>query len=162
MAKEKSDNEGLFEEMLKDMKQESEEFSDVSIKEEPVSVEDFDGESCVNGVGDFHAVYLKMYQCEKCEYTTGEELLLKMHSETHISPDEKVYKCKNCSYTSTRRSNYNDHLLTHTGTRPFKCDKCDYSATRKDRLRCHLLTHSGEKPFKCDKCDYSSTRKVQT
>ena len=54
-----------------------------------------------------------------------------------------TYECE-CGAQFYIKSNYNAHMLKHSGECPFSCDKCEYEAKQKilldkHRLRCHNI-----------------------
>ncbi|XP_064093047.1 longitudinals lacking protein, isoforms H/M/V-like isoform X8 [Macrobrachium nipponense] len=72
----------------------------------------------------------------------------------------KVHQCPMCSYFSSTKTNFNNHLRTHTGERPFKCTYCPFRASQKGSLQTHVRTHTGEKPYACEQCSYRSTQMI--
>ncbi|XP_072040132.1 LOW QUALITY PROTEIN: transcription factor IIIA-like [Amphiura filiformis] len=56
-----------------------------------------------------------------------------------------------CSAEFKKNWQLQEHLVKHTGQRPFKCDVdgCDKAFTRKPHLQRHQQTHSGHKGFVC-------------
>lgn len=66
----------------------------------------------------------------------------------------KNYKCnfENCDKMFPKRSNFVDHLRTHTGERPYKCssETCGKSFTQIGNLKKHLTLHYGFKAYTCD------------
>ncbi|CAF95422.1 unnamed protein product, partial [Tetraodon nigroviridis] len=100
--------------------------------------------------GDDHRVF----QVTLCPYTTVSQYHWRKHLRNHFP--SKLHTCSQCSYFSDRKSNYIQHIRTHTGdcVRPFQCLYCDYSSSQKTHLTRHMRTHSGERPFKCESCNY--------
>ena len=73
---------------------------------------------------------------------------------------KKLYECTLCKLKTTRAQNFNRHMRTHSGARPFQCHLCDYSASQRGTLVAHIRTHTKEKPFKCKQCDYIGSQKT--
>ena len=50
-----------------------------------------------------------------------------------------------------------NHVKTHTGTKPHQCKFCDSTFTTSGELVRHVrYRHTHEKPHKCSECDYQS------
>ncbi|GIY04123.1 hypothetical protein CDAR_317041 [Caerostris darwini] len=71
------------------------------------------------------------------------------------------YRCQysNCNYSTFILTNMKNHILTHTGERPFPCPQCDARFARKDTLKKHLVVHLGQHAFVCTVCSKSFTQK---
>ncbi|XP_063632120.1 zinc finger protein 782-like isoform X2 [Cydia splendana] len=95
------------------------------------------------------------FKCDYCTYACASKRLLKQHLFTH---GDKPYKCKHCSYAANNASNFNNHMLIHTGEKSHQCDYCSYSTSRKTDLTCHIRIHVGLKPYKCDQCGYANAK----
>ena len=82
-------------------------------------------------------------------------VLLKIHSDTPYASragefyrrqrdnKEFAYQCE-CGAKFYIKSNYNAHMLKHSGECPFSCDQCNYEARQKilldkHRWRCHNI-----------------------
>ena len=53
----------------------------------------------------------------------------------------------------SRKESLNQHMLFHTGDRPFKCGVCYKGVVHALRLKQHMKIHTGEKLFRCQVCD---------
>ena len=72
--------------------------------------------------------------------------------------------CEVCGRVFGKRAKLQEHMLIHTGERPFQCPQCDKGFRRKSHLARHIsLLHSqsGEKPHQCPQCDKSFALKHQ-
>ena len=63
--------------------------------------------------------------------------------------------CDICHKMFCNKRNLTNHMLTHTGNKPFSCDACGKSFLYKSRLKEHMNKHTGEKPFSCNICSDS-------
>ncbi|RZF38661.1 hypothetical protein LSTR_LSTR003467 [Laodelphax striatellus] len=84
-----------------------------------------------------------------------------LYTDNGYVKKRKNYKCKYCVYKTNKKSNYTNHIHTHTGEKPYSCQFCDKAFNMKSNLTTHLRTHSGESPFSCKFCDKSFAQKVQ-
>ena len=56
------------------------------------------------------------------------------------------YQCATCGKGYSRRSNYYDHLATHTGTKRHVCVVCQKQFTFKHGLKAHVLRFHANDP----------------
>ena len=53
-----------------------------------------------------------------------------------------------CKKNFRNTTNFNTHLLKHTGVKPHKCS-CDKSYFELSKIKRHEVTHTGAKPYEC-------------
>ena len=58
---------------------------------------------------------------------------------------DKRCVCKVCDKKFKSASILSQHMLIHTGVKPFKCNLCDKGFSRSDSLKQHIAKHTGEK-----------------
>ncbi|XP_031619470.1 zinc finger protein 432-like [Contarinia nasturtii] len=96
-----------------------------------------------------------------------ESLRRKSSTSSKLIDTKNKFQCHSCEYSSNHKGNFNVHMRTHTGEKPYRCDICrkgftimqnmkkhkhickKYVTSQKNRLKKHMRTHNGEKPFRC-------------
>ena len=53
---------------------------------------------------------------------------------------QPAISCEYCQKPFRYKSSYLEHVMIHTGERPFMCDYCSFRFTRRSNLKNHLLT----------------------
>ncbi|CAG9827899.1 unnamed protein product [Diabrotica balteata] len=74
-----------------------------------------------------------------------------LNTQMKLHTDENL-KCEYCSKQFTEKNQFQRHLLTHKGKKPYQCDFCFRKFKVMSTLTIHLRTHIGDKPFECDIC----------
>ena len=70
-------------------------------------------------------------------------------------------ECEFCGRLFASRSDYEPHLRTHTGDRPFLCPSCPFRASTKDKLNRHKEKEHDKVMYICNTCDYSAHSRTQ-
>ncbi|XP_035221168.1 zinc finger protein 227-like, partial [Stegodyphus dumicola] len=78
--------------------------------------------------------------------------------ESSFRAEDQVYACHFCDYTTYHKVNFESHIITHTGERPFVCSICNKGFTQKHNLQYHFMIHRGLKPYVCEVCNQGFRR----
>jgi uncharacterized Zn-finger protein len=112
---------------------------------------------------------MKLYKCDKCDFSAIRISVLQRHTLSHISDDGKILKCSECQYTTNNATLLRLHKKRHISNRPtHSCNLCSFSTIYKKKLRKHLESHDGSeenaniaaKTFQCNRCVYKTTNKL--
>ncbi|KAF2887377.1 hypothetical protein ILUMI_18796 [Ignelater luminosus] len=97
---------------------------------------------------------LKERWCAQCnkEFDNLEEHL-KLHGDDDL-------KCQFCKKVFHSKGHLTEHLLSHSGIRPYKCDTCQKCFISQRHLKVHYRIHSNERPYKCHLCTKSFIQKT--
>ena len=61
------------------------------------------------------------------------------------------YACPFCNKVMKRRAHIVNHILTHTGEKPFQCPYCPWSCNQKHQLPLHIRKkHTEHSVFKTE------------
>ena len=93
--------------------------------------------------------------CKDCGKALSSASNLTQHMLTHTG--EKPYQCEVCSKRFSQAGSLTRHMRIHTGQRPFQCEVCGKSFTTKGNLTVHEPIHTGEKSFQCHVCGKAFT-----
>ena len=108
-------------------------------------------------------------KCEKCEFTTIDEPILKSHIQTThkvIKIDMKVtepieFKCDECEYKCKLNIQLKKHkksVHVEEGNAMIQCDQCEFGCIKVAEFITHLQIQRGSNAelIKCKSCDYKA------
>ncbi|XP_031620459.1 zinc finger and SCAN domain-containing protein 2-like [Contarinia nasturtii] len=85
--------------------------------------------------------------------TTGSNTHRRKDVSIHSRPNKvKRFQCQICEYSSDYNGNFQNHVRTHTGEKPYRCDCCLKCFTQRSHLKLHMKVHAIEFEFHCFKC----------
>lgn len=106
--------------------------------------------------------------CQYCDViVTKNAKALLVHSKTCTQaqrPDRSYnFVCYSCPYHTYKSDHMRDHIMTHTGERPYQCGQCNFRSSRKNSVIVHFrVKHSWrfwkKKKISCDPSLYTQTR----
>ncbi|XP_008404594.2 zinc finger protein 225-like isoform X2 [Poecilia reticulata] len=100
-----------------------------------------------------HQKIQKVPSCEICGKRFIQQRYLADHMIIHTGA--KPFQCGTCGKCFTRKTTLNFHMRIHTGEKPFTCKVCSKSFSYSSGLVRHLRIHTGERPFLCQTCGKS-------
>ncbi|XP_026757297.2 zinc finger protein 569-like [Galleria mellonella] len=90
------------------------------------------------------------YQCEFCGCIFQMKTVLENHLMTHSGI--KPYSCNICPKKFARAENKIIHMRSHFGIKPFICEICGKTSTKSQDLIRHMKIHSDERNYSCSSC----------
>ena len=118
----------------------------------------------------------RLFQCEKCDFSTTWKCSLTKHLEKvhNHGTINSQYICDKCGFSTKFSRAYKKHLMSlkisgkceipdqnqnsnHSKqNEPIKCPHCSYTRTQRSKVLNHIKSvHEDEKPFKCSQCQSS-------
>ncbi|XP_071101482.1 zinc finger protein 91-like [Haliotis cracherodii] len=93
----------------------------------------------------------RTFQCNLCPQAFYHDFGLRRHLKVHISKEKLAYGCELCEKRFAEACYLREHMMKHTGERPFQCDMCDKGFVSNSLLKKHKLCH-GPKTHGCTVC----------
>ena len=112
------------------------------------------------------------YQCDVCQRSFSRLQSLKEHKARHDPVVARAFAvklrqryrqrkeknlrrfiCKLCGKRLSCKFGLTQHLLAHSGEKPYTCEQCGKSFKSQMSIKLHQLSHTGEKPHKCQTCE---------
>ncbi|KAM5138557.1 zinc finger protein 408 [Mantella aurantiaca] len=96
------------------------------------------------------------FRCDDCGKSFARRPTLRIHRKNYCTPRTCETKaplfCTVCNKQLANSCSLRNHMLVHTGEKPYACPDCGSSFRHKGNLRIHQRLHTGEKPYKCQFC----------
>jgi len=77
--------------------------------------------------------------------------------DVSVPPEKKVFICATCDHRFRTKQRLIDHMVTHTGERPYACRApgCTKRFGQRATRDFHERTHSDSRPYLCTQCGQS-------
>ncbi|XP_064098420.1 myoneurin-like [Macrobrachium nipponense] len=91
------------------------------------------------------------YVCDQCNAVLQSRSSLRRHVAT-VHASSSKFLCPHCNKGFNNSQNYQGHIRSHTGERPYCCSTCHKTFTTSKALSRHRLIHQGTKSHRCSQC----------
>lgn len=84
-----------------------------------------------------------------------DNIILEKFNKSKRNKCKKIDNRKVCQICGTKQTNLKQHMMIHTGERPFKCKFCKKEFSQVGHFQHHVNIHTGIKPYTCNVCEKS-------
>lgn len=90
-----------------------------------------------------------IHRCHVCNMEFRTRIAVYHHFKVHHTED---HKCEHCGQSYPTKATLRDHVVSHTGAKPFPCTVCGKSFSKLKVLRDHVKIHDDSKKMSCTAC----------
>nr|XP_054932131.1 gastrula zinc finger protein XlCGF8.2DB-like isoform X2 [Dermacentor andersoni] len=98
------------------------------------------------------------HYCNLCPYVARSSPTLRQHLLTHTG--ERPFECTICLARFAQVATLSNHMRRHSGEKPYQCAICPYRSASRSSMLYHIKNHTGDKPFACNECSYVTANRT--
>ncbi|XP_064092743.1 gastrula zinc finger protein 5-1-like isoform X2 [Macrobrachium nipponense] len=93
---------------------------------------------------DMHSLFASQQQPQQQQQQSQQQMVPPgiVPAQVHPARFTKRYKCPYCMYTSNYKTHFSNHILVHTGEKPFSCSYCPARFAVKANQKRHERVHT--------------------
>ncbi|OWR51239.1 zinc finger protein 420 [Danaus plexippus plexippus] len=98
------------------------------------------------------AAHLKIHFNDLVECHICHKEVRQMRLTEHIRDHKGGVVCVECGKVCNNKKNYDYHLISHTGVKPYQCLYCGKGFSTANQMKTHTAVHTNIRRYKCDIC----------